>query len=241
MKSRRFRNSLRTLTVMICISLVVPLVSAAVAAACEGGGGSECRAAPTVTTTGQSGVEPHSAYLNGTVNPQGCTTEYWAEYRPVGGTFFNIGGGSLGSSITPEAVSVHWSGFAAHTTYEFRIGAMNMASGSPVYGSIKSFTTPYEPPLATTGEATEKTTTTAKLNGVVNAHGSATTYFFEYGLVPKSPEHNSEGGSLGAGTENVNINKVIKELKTKTTYYYRLTATNGGGTTIGTEKSFTTP
>ena len=97
-------------------------------------------------------------------------------------------------------------------------------------------------PIVTTEAATSVGETGATLKGLVNPHGYATTYQFEYGLttsygtkVPIPPE------SVGSGTTNVAVSKAISGLKGSTTYNYRVTATNAYGTTVGTNKTFTTP
>jgi RHS repeat-associated protein len=97
-------------------------------------------------------------------------------------------------------------------------------------------------PIVTTEAATSVTETGATLKGLVNPHGYATTYQFEYGLttsygtkVPATAE------SVGSGTTNVALSKAISGLKGNTTYNYRVSATNAYGTTVGVNKTFTTP
>ncbi|HEY5708026.1 MAG TPA: S8 family serine peptidase [Solirubrobacterales bacterium] len=84
--------------------------------------------------------------------------------------------------------------------------------------------------------------TKATLNGDVNPNGSETTYQFEYGTTkeygskaPASPK------SIGSGTSPVEVSEKIEGLKPETTYHFRLVATNGKGTTEGTDQTFTTP
>jgi RHS repeat-associated protein len=97
-------------------------------------------------------------------------------------------------------------------------------------------------PIVTTEAATSVTETGATLKGQVNPNGYATTYQFEYGLttsygtkVPVAAE------SVGSGTANVALSKAISGLKGNTTYNYRVSATNAYGTTVGVNKTFTTP
>ncbi len=47
--------------------------------------------------------------------------------------------------------------------------------------------------------------------------------------------------SVGSGTTNVAVSKAISGLKGSTTYNYRVSATNAYGTTVGLNKTFTTP
>jgi NHL repeat len=92
-------------------------------------------------------------------------------------------------------------------------------------------------PTAITEDATDITTSEATLNGSVNPHGIETTYLFEYG---------SSGGygkaappkSAGSGTESAKVNLKITGLSPNTLYYYRISATNSHGTTVGKDKWF---
>jgi RHS repeat-associated protein len=97
-------------------------------------------------------------------------------------------------------------------------------------------------PIVTTEAATSVSETGATLKGQVNPHGYATTYQFEYGLttsygtkVPTTAE------SVGSGKVNVAVSKAISGLKGNTTYHYRVSATNAYGTSVGADKTFTTP
>jgi RHS repeat-associated protein len=97
-------------------------------------------------------------------------------------------------------------------------------------------------PSATTEAAGSVGETTATLKGQVNPNGAAATYQFEYGTttsygtkVPATAE------SVGSGTTNVAVSKAISGLKGNTTYHFRVSATNASGTTLGLDKSFTTP
>ncbi len=97
-------------------------------------------------------------------------------------------------------------------------------------------------PIVTTEAATSVGETGATLKGQVNPHGYATTYQFEYGWttaygnkVPATAE------GAGSGKVNVAVSKAVSVLKGNTTYHYRVSATNAYGTTVGADKTFTTP
>jgi phosphodiesterase/alkaline phosphatase D-like protein len=96
-------------------------------------------------------------------------------------------------------------------------------------------------PEVTTGAASNIGETTAILGGVVNPHRESTSYFFEYGTtesygtdVPIVP------ASAGSGSEPIGVTEDLVGLKPKTTYFYRLTASNGSGTTHGVGMRFFT-
>jgi hypothetical protein len=97
------------------------------------------------------------------------------------------------------------------------------------------------PPTAVTKPASSVGPTKATLNGTVTPNGSATTYQFEYGTttaygskVPATPK------SIGSASP-VEVNEKIEGLLAKTTYHFRVVATNAKGTTLGNDQTFTTP
>ncbi len=90
-----------------------------------------------------------------------------------------------------------------------------------------------------TGAATGISDTGATLNGTVNPEGSATTYKFEYGLTTTYGKATTVT-SLASGFTPVHVNAAVTGLTLGTTYHYRLTATNGGGTANGADLTFKT-
>lgn len=94
-------------------------------------------------------------------------------------------------------------------------------------------------PTVSTGTHSHLTDTTAGLHGSVNPNGSATTYFFQWGLTTaygvNSVEH-----SAGHGTKSVSVSTTARGLIPGTSYHYRLVATNAAGTSIGADRTFTT-
>ncbi len=95
-------------------------------------------------------------------------------------------------------------------------------------------------PTVSTGNATAITPTSATVNGTVNPEGQSTTYYFEYGTTTSYGSQTSVAGA-GSGTAGVKVSTSIEPLVPNTTYHYRVVATNGSGTTLGTDVSFKTP
>src|SRR4051794_23228600 len=95
-------------------------------------------------------------------------------------------------------------------------------------------------PGVSTGGASKVTITTATLNGKVNPHGAATTYFFQYGTTPAYGSRTPDAGA-GAGTGAVGASAPVAGLGPNTKYHYRLVARNGAGTTVGGDHTFATP
>src|SRR5579864_7897519 len=89
-------------------------------------------------------------------------------------------------------------------------------------------------PTVTTGPVTAIGPTTATVAGTVNPNGAATTWHVEYGT---TTGYGSETPSIniGSGTSAVSVSADLSGLKPGTTYHYRVVATNGAGTTQGSD------
>ncbi|MGE5527051.1 MAG: DNRLRE domain-containing protein, partial [Methanosarcina sp.] len=94
-------------------------------------------------------------------------------------------------------------------------------------------------PIVTTKDASSIAETSVTLNGGVNPNGKSTTYKFEYGTTTAYGKSTTVKG-LAAGSVEVPVAEPLTGLLAKTTYHYRVSATNGAGTTLGADKTFTT-
>jgi phosphodiesterase/alkaline phosphatase D-like protein len=94
-------------------------------------------------------------------------------------------------------------------------------------------------PTVATGGHTHVTDTSAVLHGSVNPNGSATTYYFQWGLT-NAYGVQSVAHSAGHGAKPVPVSATAGGLIPGTTYHYRLVATNGAGTTVGADRTFNT-
>jgi hypothetical protein len=125
----------------------------------------------------------------------------------------------------------------AGTTYHFALLASN-SSGTTI-GLDGTFTTAAStPPLALTGEAQDVSLLSATITGSVETKELPTQAYFEFGTAPS-------GGTLipvalGSGSPASASVAFSGDLAPGTTYYYRLTATNADGTSVGAQRSFTT-
>jgi hypothetical protein len=145
-----------------------------------------------------------------------------------------------GSGRSPVEVSAPIGGLSPATTYHFRIVASN--AGGTSAGSDQTFTTLVSPPAVTGAAASSLTTTSATLTASVNPEGGEVSECrFEYG--PSS----AYGASVecqptpGSGANPVTVSASIGGLSPLTTYHFRIVASNPGGTSFGTDQSFTTP
>lgn len=93
-------------------------------------------------------------------------------------------------------------------------------------------------PTVTTGAASAVTTVSATAAGTITATGctAVTAYGIEYGTISGGPYTQVPSTNLSGG----NFTSDLLTLSPATVYYYRSYAVNGGGTSYGTEQTFTT-
>jgi hypothetical protein len=94
-------------------------------------------------------------------------------------------------------------------------------------------------PVAITSPASDVTSTSATLRGVVNPNGSPTTYGFEFSYKPPAIT-TTMGRKAGAAVGNVAVAEKLTQLQPNTVYHYRIKATSREGTAYGSDVTFTT-
>lgn len=117
----------------------------------------------------------------------------------------------------------------------------SLLDGSPAGGG-QIFRIHFGAEVATNG-ATEVGVLGARLNGVVNPGGYATTVTFQYGTSPTLESFaTASGGTLPAGNSPVGVQAALSGLAPETTYYFRAVAVNGETPVpqVGNIRSFTT-
>ena len=96
------------------------------------------------------------------------------------------------------------------------------------------------PPTVSTLPATSVSATGGVLNASVTANGLAVSAWFEWGADPALGVYdNTPTQSVGSGASGQLISSSLTALTGGTTYYYRVVASNGVGTSRGTIGSFT--
>jgi hypothetical protein len=192
----------------------------------------------------ESGSETAVAGLHGTatleavLNSEGNETTYHFEY--IDQARFEAGGYSdavntptvaLAAGFEDQAVSADLSKLTP-AVYHYRIVVTN--SKGTVTGPDQTFTTvPFEGPWASGAAGTSVT-----LAARVNPLGSAAEYRIEYGT--SAAYGQTLSGSLGEGSEYVEVARHLQELQPGTEYHYRLLVVNEFGAFEGADHVFTT-
>jgi hypothetical protein len=198
---------------------------------------------PRATTGSASSMQPTSATVNGTVDPQGVqVTDCRFEY----GTTIAYGHSvpcveAVGEGIGAMPVHADVSGLSPVKSYHFRLVAGN-ANGS-VDGNDKTLTTPPAPtaPAIAGTSVTDVTATEGILSAQVNPGSSKTTFHFEYGTTTAYGTNAPvPDGDLGAASSDQLASTPISGLAPDATYHFRVVAKNGEGTTDGPDHTFTT-
>jgi hypothetical protein len=135
-------------------------------------------------------------------------------------------------------ISANISGLMANTTYHFRIVATN--SAGTTHGGDRTFTTlsATGSPVVTTNPATFIASFSAALNALLDPHGLTTTVHFQYG--PTTSYGLTTAPQSQSGNTYRNVSASISSLTASTTYHFRVVASNSAGTTMGSDKSFST-
>ncbi len=140
-----------------------------------------------------------------------------------------------GSTFVP--VSADLSGLSPGTTYYYSLQVS--LGGNTTSGAVQDLTTLTPAPSATTGAASQVTSSGATVAGAVNPNGVATTYQVQFG--PSTGYgYSSAPVSAGNGTASQAVSVSLSGLKPGTTYHYRLVASDLGGTAVGADRTFTT-
>jgi subtilisin family serine protease len=172
--------------------------------------------------------------------------------RPMGSVSCTLGDGCTavsdfgserwnGKAWTHEETAAHESDSLAWLTSVFcenEVGCT--AVGANLNTSTRAEYSYGLAPTATTEAASNTNGPTATLRGTVNAKGEDTTYQFEYGtttsygsVAPVPPK------AIGPKTVGVKVSQSVS-VQPKTTYHFRLVATNKQGTVYGNDETFTT-
>jgi hypothetical protein len=238
----RSRKPYLTCITALCAtaSFTALLLFAGIAAACSGEWPPpECGGPPIATTEFASPTET-SAWLYGSVNSRNCAgTTYTFKYGKTTAYGSEVSGTVEQSEFT-EPLQNFISGLSPHTLYHFQLYATN-SEGTDPGGDVTFETTsspPPPPPTVTTEAATGVSSYGATLNALVNPNGSATSYKFEYGTKEKELNQSTTLKTDLTGSTSQKVSASLS-VEPGTKYYFRISATNSGGTKTGSELNFT--
>lgn len=193
-------------------------------------------------------VGANGATLHGELNP-GASSEklhYEFVYRQGAtcseGTFAPEPPGEEAEGNHRE-VSLVLTGLQPGVVYSFCLNVTNGEEESTISAPM-SFKTPSSKPAVDGESESGVTPFDAMLEGLVNPESQATSYHFEYASNSALTGATSVGsGTLPGVFEDQAVGPVDLggTLEPSSTYYYRVVAVNGTGTTNGPIQSFTTP
>ena len=133
----------------------------------------------------------------------------------------------------PHSVFVGWSGACANASGPCLIE--HLTEDTEVTATFDQI-----PPTVGFPGASEIEQSTATLSAQVNPEGALTTCRFEYGATTLYGFQAPCVSDPGSGSSDVQVTAALTHLSPSTTYFFRLVATNVGGTTPGEGQIFTT-
>jgi hypothetical protein len=108
------------------------------------------------------------------------------------------------------------------------------------YGADRTFFTASAGPTATTRAAANIGTTSATLNGLVNANNNSTTVTFQFGPDTDYGRTVTAAQSAVTGSGDTAVSADITNLIPNTTHHFRVVAENSSGTAYGADMTFFT-
>ncbi len=130
-------------------------------------------ALPGMTTKPASAVGASQATLNGEINPEGCTSTSYFQWKTSTDTIWSpTTSQNAGSGTVPVSITSPLSGLSPNTPYFFRLVGQNNAGG-PVYGADMEFTTPSAPVVTTVNKLP---TSNLSVSSSWNLSGCAAAY-----------------------------------------------------------------
>ena len=196
----------------------------------------ETHAVLAVTTEDATELDPTSASLNGSLDPDGMSTEYHfdfgisAEYSQKTPKV-TMGGGTGITPVTPAKLT----GLQTGRVYHYRLVARN--SLGTTKGADHTLLVPGSPRISSV-RSTEVTDSSAELHAEINPVGFDTSYHFEYGITPDYGQ-SLPTVAIGNGSELQAVANHLSNLESGVTYHFRVVATNQWGTTYTPDTAFT--
>jgi hypothetical protein len=192
---------------------------------------------PAILASSASVTSPTQAMLKTTVNPELADTVVrfqYGESTDYGQQSFTTE--SIGSDEVPHSVETMLSNLEPGTTYHFRTVSINF--GGTSYGPDRTFTTP-GPPRAGHASADSISASSATIHAQIESGLTDTTYYVEYGTSAaygaRTPSVALAGSAAGSP-----VMVVLSGLGARTSYHYRVVASNSFGAVATPDQAFTT-
>jgi hypothetical protein len=194
---------------------------------------------PAVATGAATKIVNAGAVLNGTVNPNGHTTQYDFTYGPTTAYGATTTLHTVKTGTKAVAVTTTITGLTPGTIYHYRITAIN--PGGAVVGADRTFTTTGPPPAAViTAAAVNVGKTVATPTGVINPEGATTTWVVQYGLTIGYGMQSFANTLVGV-TAPLSVSATLTGLAPATLFHYRIVAFHGSSvTSAGADATFFT-
>ncbi len=190
-------------------------------------------ASPTVTTVSATAIGQKSATLRADVDPHGKATTYAFQFGTSSAYGSQTGNHAAGAGTVVKRVTLKLSGLTPGVRYHYRVIASN-ADGTSTGAdrSLKTTLPPAKPPAILGTAPFAPSASGLTFTALVNPNGAVTTYRFQYGT---STAYGLEtfGKSIAAGVLAQSVSFGIASLAPRTTYHFRVVASNKAGTTVG--------
>jgi hypothetical protein len=107
-------------------------------------------------------------------------------------------------------------------------------------GRVRVVSPPPPGPLIVSATGAELQPTTVSGNAAVNPEGHETSYHVEYGTTAAYGSSTPPGTLAGSAFEDEPVSVALSGLQPRTTYHFRVVASNSAGGTFGKDETFTT-
>lgn len=198
--------------------------------------------APAIDSEAASAITPFAATLEAQVNPNNeattaCTFEYGT--LTVGENTALCNPETL-EGFGDQGTSAAISGLTPATTYKYRVLVKN-ATGTTEGVEQELTTLTLEKPIVGAESTSAITSTGATLQAQVNPNYQETSYSFEYATNEALTGAVTVNGASALPAEFAELpaSAPTETLTPRTTFYYRVLATNASGTTEGPVEHFT--
>jgi Fibronectin type III domain len=196
---------------------------------------------PIISEVSVASTTATTATVKFAIDPNGADTTYAIRYGPTTSYSKETKSVDIGATRGAQQLEQTLTGLEPNSTYHFDVVAINSQAPEGEHSKDQTFTTLQKAPTVVTGSASLVTQNTATLKATVNPNGgNVTGCKLEYGKTEAYGSSAPCSPSPGSGRSAVAVSAAVEGLEHETTYHFRVSATNGGGTSTGGDVSFKT-